>query len=196
MSDINPTFAPKKFSHQEKPSGWARRSCAPYYKKFYGEQMKAEANKMLENRQDLVYPYRIWCTAATGMSHATLYNRINQSIRYLIDHLDENQKFSDWHAMVRIERIKDQGVRISFIPEFRNSSISEFKGILAESRDATPKWKMDMMYWLEEQPEVAVFNAEKLCLSDSEVSEVKTFLSGLDSIGKSIKHDSIKLVRL
>lgn len=177
-----------------KPQGWSRRSQAPYYKEFYGLQMKRDADKMIENREDTVFRYETWCNANTGMSKVTLYNRINQSIRFLLDHLDENKTYSKWHAMTRVSR-EEYGVRISFIAEFKEGDESNFGGTLTQTREATPRWKQELDFWLESDKDDP-FVRENLNLTAEELKDLKTQLAGLDGIGKSIKYNCIKLVRL
>jgi hypothetical protein len=192
MSTPTPINRPRVTS-VPKPAGWARRSQAPYYKDFYGKQLQKDADAMLENRQDLVYRYDLWCNTSTGMSKNTLYNRVNQSIRYLLEHLDPEKKYSDWHAMTRVERV-EYGVRVSFVPEYREGSHSNFGGELTTTREAIPKHLQEIDYWLEGDMDKPLI-IENINLTAEQLNEVKTKLAQLDGIGKVLRYNSIKLIK-
>ena len=194
MSDLPPINRPKPPSVKTKPQGWSRRSQAPYYKEFYGAQMKKDADLMIENRQDMVFRYDLWCNANTGMSKNTLYNRVNQSVRYLLDNLDPDKRYDNWHAMTKVERV-EYGIRISYIPEFREGDSSNFGGQLTTTREAISKWKQEVDYWLEGDKDEPLI-IENIALTNEELKDLRTQLAGLDGIGKSIKFNSIKLVKL
>src|ERR1017187_2048547 len=98
-----------------RPIGWSRKSNAPYYRELYAKQIKAEADDMIKTGSPKCYRYTMWCNDNTGMSRQTLYNRINQSIRYLIEQMDTNDHiYAKWYDSVNVCRDRDIGVVIKF----------------------------------------------------------------------------------
>src|SRR5882724_3565711 len=74
--------------HGKKPAGWGRHSRATYYDEEYATPIKKNIDRMMENKQRMVYRYDRWCTDETGMSTSTLYALINQAIRYICERMD------------------------------------------------------------------------------------------------------------
>jgi hypothetical protein len=196
QNEVVPTPSPpihRKYGR--KPIGTARRSNYPYYNAMYGGQIKKEILKMLENRKDIVYLYDVFCTPSTGVSHNTLYMRINQSLRFALDHLDDEKRtLTSWYSMVRVERRPGSGVRISFIPEFRAASVSDFAPSTVIAEEVAPQWKLDMDEWLE-SGNMEPLKIGELALTQEQVKALKLSLKGIIGIVHVIKSDSITLMR-
>lgn len=175
-----------------RPAGWSRRSNAPYYKEVYAKQLKAEVDKMLENKKPLCFRYSTWCNTNTGMSHQTLYNRINQSIRYLIEQMDIDNKYRNWSDMVRVERMPGVGIIISFIPGLLEDE--SFRADEIEPRDTMPIWKREMEDWLESDS-IKPFCKEGLALTPQEVIDITTSLGTLTNVQASVTSKAIKIIR-
>ena len=198
-NEVVPDITPPSHKDFEsvKPEGWARRSTATYYKPIYGMQMKREADKMLANRQDLTYKYSVWCVGKMSLSEKTLYTRINQSVRYLCEKLDDKTAtYKRWKCMTDINIIPDVGVRISFKPEFRDSDISDFSGTVSESRDVAPRWKVDMDSWLDDNDNEKPFIIDGLMLSKDEVKNIKIALAGLSNVQAVVTSEKIQIIKL
>lgn len=179
----------------KKPPGWAVNSCAPYFKEFYARNIKEAIDKQLENREDIVYRYDIFCGRNQEItSHTTLYNRINQSIRYLLMHLDtEDKKYLTWKQIVNIKRVEGLGIRISFIPEFRNPS-QDFKPEFVLPKEDLPQWRRRMDDWLEGDSQEP-FVLERMSLTHDEVITLNRELGSLQGIIAQVNSGSIKIIR-
>lgn len=204
MSDQVPTYncpssesVNKLFDYAiaKRPPTWGHSSCAPYYKEFYARNIKEAIDKQLENRQDIVYRYSVFCGRDEELcSRTTLYNRVNQSIRFLLEHLDTNdKKYLNWKKIVRIERIAGLGVRISMIREFRNPQ-SNFTPDFVLPKEEQPLWQRKMEDWLE-SGETKPFVMEKLALTEERVKELYVELNRLKGIAAQVTSTSIKIVR-
>lgn len=179
-----------------RPLGWSRKSNAPYYKEMYAEQMRAEADRMLASGNPLVYRYDKWCTDDTQMSKNTLYTRINQAVRYLVECMDApDRRYSKWHDTTRTYRKSGVGVVIEFIPGLRGEDKSGFKADEIQPRENMPRWKREMEDWLESDS-VTPFSIENLALGPDEIAELKVQFAQLSSVIASIKSSSIKIIRV
>jgi hypothetical protein len=179
--------------HGNKPSGWSRRSNATYYREAYALQMKATIDAMWEDRQDRFYSYETW----KHMSHNSVYLRINQSIRYLVDNLDPEHKYARFMQMVSITRERNKGVKITFNEEYRFADTSSFSPAPVIPQSETPKWKQKIETWLEEsEPGDKPFILEGLMLSAEEVRELKLQFAGLKNVGASISASTIRLIKM
>lgn len=176
----------------KRPSGWSSRSNSPYYTDECGKQMREVANRMIETGEPVVYSYDIWCAPPRGMSQNTLYTRINQSIRYLVERLDPNGLYRRWYDSVAIERNHKRGgiiVQLKtgvLLPDFAPRQVEPAKNL--------PNWKRDLDNWLESD-EMKPFNKERLCLTIEEINQLKLELSGLKSIMFSVDARSVKVIK-
>lgn len=183
----------------KRPAGWGRKSIAPYYKENYARGIQIDIDRMIESRGQLVYRYDIWCKDIPGskvpiMSTNTLYNRINQSIKFLIDYLDTpDKKYRDWYNTVRIERRVGLGIVIFFIVGLDIEGA--FHAELAEAVEAMPVWERQMEEWLEGNDN-RPFMKDGLALTADEMTKHKQRFSRLTNVMASITSSTIKIIKL
>ena len=91
-----------KFLASNKPANWGKSSNAPYYSKLYGAEMKKAVDQMRNDKQDIWWRYKVWCTEGTGISEQTLYNRINQSLRFVLERMDDDGVYAQWREQVSL----------------------------------------------------------------------------------------------
>lgn len=178
----------------ERPIGWDRKSNAPYYKEKFARSMKKDIDKMIREKCRLVYRYSVFC--ANGQSKRTLYNRINQSIRYLLEKMDPERIYFRWYESVDIRQKSGLGVTISFFPGLGmdGTGVSEEPGEAIIS-NTMPAWRLEMEEWIE-SGEGQYWVREGLVLNPAEVQELKDQFTQTKGIMVSIKPTSIKLVRV
>lgn len=178
-----------------RPKGVSRRCHYPYYKRFYADEIKKQIDKMIESKMTIIYRFETWDKVC---SRDTLYKRVNQSIRYLLDNLDPNRVYANWYQVVNVHRnYKVMGVAIEFIPEMRGGDIQQpFTGeLITPQESTTPKWRTDMDSWLESDS-ARPFVKERLALSEQEVKDLKMELALLRGIISSIKATGINIIRV
>lgn len=176
-----------------KPKGWGRKSNAPYYQEQFGKQIKIDVDRMIETGNEIVWRYSKWCEAG-GMSENTLYTRVNQSLRYLLEKLDPDRVYAAWHSKIRVERKPRLGVRISYIPGL-GPNADNFVADEAEPKEFTPTWKREMEDWLESS-DPKPFCKEGLALNPDEIKEIKVGLALLEGLMVSINSSSIKIIKM
>lgn len=179
------------------PLGWSHRSNATYFKEEYAQQVKSDIDKMIDTRNDIVYRYGIWCGNGAGqMSNQTLYIRINQSIRYLIERLDPHSLYRKWYETVGIQRKKGLGVVIYFLDEFKETNKSAFKAEEILPIKQQPAWMKKMDDWLEDDKQIQPFVQEKLALTDDEVNVLRESLIQLGGIEASVSSGFVRIIKV
>jgi hypothetical protein len=197
---VDPTVSEKivNLVTTNRPPGWSHRSHATYYKKCYAMELKPCIDKMMIDKNPIIYKYSTWCSPSTGYSPQTIYNRVNQSLRYILDNMDDSKHtYAEWYELVNVRREKGKGVVISYIPGFgNNDEETVLKPESIEPQNTKPIWYRRMDDWIEDNNNFEPFVKENLCLSDEEQIELKIRLSGLSNIQASITQDRVALIRL
>lgn len=180
---------------KKKPSTWSRRSNAAYYGEEYAKQIAKQLDAMMIDRQPRMYKYSEW----PSLQPNTIYLRINQSIRYLLEFLDTDGKYRRFLQVVKItrERTPIAGVLLRIIAEFQEDGSSNFEPTAVIEQREMPKWKQKMENWLDTaEPGGEPFILEGLLLSGDEVKQLKLQFVGLKNIMASISATHIKLLMI
>lgn len=179
----------------KRPAGWGRRSNAPYFKEHYGIEMRDTLDTVLDKKQDVVYDYKTF--EALGMSRATVYLRVNQSIHYVCEYLDPEGKYRDaWDNKIQITKERGVGVRISLLAHCREGYQSAFTPRAVVPAAEMPKWRREMEKFLEGAEPGDKFFKDGLALPPEEVKELNDSFIGVDGFLVNITSFSIKIVRI
>lgn len=185
------------FITSKKPMGWSKGSNAPYYDEYYGKPMKEWIDKMISNRQPMIFRYDVWCAESTGVSQNTLYSRINQSILFVRECMDDaNKTYEKWFRQVRLSRTEGPWIGIYWKKEFE-SGMDKTSGLSPEfiqKPSDRVKWEEEMEEWLEGSSNRPLV-IEGLALTAEQVTQYKLQLHGLQGIDYSVTHSSIKIIR-
>ena len=196
---VNPNVAARlvNVATSTKPAGWSHRSNAPYYKRMYALEIQPFIDRMMVDKQDIIYRYVKWCTVETGISPTTLYFRVNQSIRYLVECMDTpDHKYGQWLELVNITRNRDVGVLISYIPGFGKVDGVQLQPESVTPQSSKPVWVRKMDDWLEDDSNYEPYVKEGLNLTAQEVVDLKVRIYTLKNIQASINQDRVALIRL
>lgn len=179
---------------RKKPPGWGKRSQAPYYKERFGLEMKDVFDSMMSDRQDRVYSLEKF----PNMSVQSIYLRVNQSVRYLLEMLDSpEKKYGRFYEMLSITRERGLGVRISIIPEFRDADVSNFKPTVVIPKEQNPQWRQAVDDYLENaQIGDNPLHIENLALTADEIKDLKVSFAQLKGIIYSVTSYHIKIVKV
>jgi len=182
---------------QNKPLGASHRSCYPYYKTEYGLWIKADVDNMIANKANnlpLVYDYATFCNEQTNISPQTLYARITQSARFLVEQMDDQEgTYHSWYEQIEISKeSKLHGVAIIWKPEF--AAGTNLRPRLAEPQKELPRWRKELNEWLEgEQDEP--FKRENLLLSKDVIAALNAEFEGVAGLFISLTPSSITFVK-
>lgn len=196
-------------TQKDKPVGWSSQSYAPYYTPYFGEQMQrmVDAQMQMFNEgkfQEIVYPFEEFCYPSKpkvegGCSEQSLYLRVNQSIRYVLEKLDTDGRYRRWRDMVDVRRDNDRKCVRVFIKREVKATL---QGIelpqpkMAEPVQIRPKWKRELDDWIENNEDTSPFIKENLILSPQEQTDLKAELSGLTHIEFSVTSSSVKAIKV
>lgn len=180
-----------------RPHGWGRRSVAPYYKERFGKEMKPILDEMIKTREDQLFEYEDF-KKKFGISKETLYLRINQSMRYVIDKMDDvDHTYGRFCEMVEVNRERNVGVIIRFRPECREGEVSNFVPKAVEPKDSLPVWREQLNEFLENStPGDKPFFKEKLALTPEQIQDLTDSLTGIGGILFNVTSYSVKVIRV
>lgn len=178
----------------KRPANWGRRSVAPYFNEKHGKQMKEVLLEMMKTKEDQIFNYEYF-KEKFNMGRVSLYLRVNQSMRYVIEYLDdERQTFGRFCSMISINKI-DAGVILRFKENCRDGDVNDFKPKSVIAKDAPPIWKEKLQDYLENaKPGDKPLLIEKLALTTNEIKELKISLSSVKGVLFNINSYSIKVV--
>jgi hypothetical protein len=180
-----------------KPLGASRRSQYPYYKSSYALWIKADIDKMIAekaNNLPLVYDYKIFCTVETNISEITLYARITQAARFLVEQMDDQEgTYHKWYEQIEISKNqKLGGVAIIWRSEF--SAGTNLRPRLSEPQVELPRWRRELDEWLEgEQDEP--FKRDNLLLGKDVIAKLHQDYDSVQGLFISITPTSITFVK-
>ena len=180
-----------------KPLGVSRRSQYPYYKEQYAKWIKADIDKMIaekEHNLPLVYDYKIFCTSDTNISEITLYARITQAARFLVEQMDDQEStYHKWYESVEISKNRKLGgVAIIWKSEF--AAGTNLRPRLSEPQQELPRWRKELNEWLEgEQDEP--FKRENLLLGKDVIAALMAEFEGVAGLFISLTPSSITFVK-
>lgn len=177
--------ASPSFKEKSRPATWNRRSKAPYYTHEYGLAMKSVADKMLSSKNDQIFELSHFPSLRIN----SLYSRINQGIRFLLEVMDTpDKKYATWRAIILIRNEKD-AIRISFNPAFKDVKFA--------SREVVPKgdrsYKEKVDDFLESNEKVLII--KDLALSTDEALAMIASLKTLQGINYEVTRESIRIVK-
>lgn len=180
---------------RNKPPGWSRRSCAPYYKERFALEMKECLDGMMVDRKDRVFMYDDFLKKH-NISKESLYLRVNQSLRYLLENMDDDDHtYGRFTEMISITRERNVGVCIRFIPEFRDGNVSDFKPSAVIPKDEAPKWKQRIDDFLEDGEIGKPLLIDNLCLTPEEIATMKASFGGVRGLIYNVTSKSIKVIK-
>lgn len=180
---------------RKRPMGWGRRSVAPYYNEHYGKEAKVVLDEMMKDRKDVCYHYSEFLKKF-GISKETLYLRVNQSMRWVVEMMDDkDHTYGRFLAMLTIKRVPGLGITVRFRPECRDGEVSDFKPKAVDANDETPKWKEKLNQWLENTESEPVFLKEGLCLTPVEMEDIKASLNSVQGIMFNVTSFSVKVIK-
>lgn len=181
----------------KKPAGWGRRSRAVYYSEFFAKQIKKTIDEMIASKEDCIFEY----TTFSDMAPSTLYQRINQSMRYLIECMDDdNRTYGKFSEMVKIQVVKGKlgGIKLMWKEEHRETPLVDFSPRKIIPEADKPKWREAMDKFIEsDDTGQRPFIRDGLCLTPEEIRQLKTEFVGTEAtLLVDIKSHCIKIIKI
>ena len=173
-----------------KPKNWKRVSNSPYYKSKYGYELRGIVDQMIELREDTEYRY---CDFPR-ISKSSLYLRVNQAKRFILDNLDDDNKYAQFFELINITRERT-GVRLTLDEEFRDPS-KPYLGATVVSKEKQRGLQGEIDDWLEHAKVGNIFRRSKLALDPEAIHDIEVSMQGLMDVVFSITTSTIKIVKV
>jgi hypothetical protein len=175
-----------------KPATFGPRSNSPYFKELYGQVMKEAADVMIETREDCMYYY----SQFPNISDGTVYAMVNQSMRFLVERMDdETFKYAKWANVINVTKERGVGVRISFIEDYRNASSMAHvrpKSVLGKAQ--APAWKQEVDTYCADDRMTKPLEIKGLCLTPDEIKMMRDSLARIAVISE-VTAQSIVIIK-
>lgn len=181
-----------------RPEGTSKKSSYPYYKEFYARKIQPRIDDMIKGKGSLIFRYAEFCGSG-GFSESTLYLFVNQASRYLVERMDkEDLRYFQWKNTSKTTRSKERGgVCIDFLPGFRcNDDVNFTPELVQAIADGTPRWRIDLNEWLENDKATAPFCREGLTLSLEEMNGLKVEMRSVRGVEVSINCKKIMAIKV
>jgi hypothetical protein len=197
----SPTARAKIFNEVDKmdikkPVHWKRRSTASYYRERFGLEFKETIDKMLadERKEDVLYSYNVYCAPDYGMTPNTLYTRLYQSMKYMLDYMDTpDHKYEDAMSKIELSRKKGVGILLSFMPDVKLGK--PFLPETVKRADESASWKQELIDWMNTPHEIGERKiVDKLTLTESEVNDWTIRLNNSESYTAVVTSNAIKVM--
>lgn len=175
----------------KRPPGWSKRSSSPYYNERAANELKVSLDDMLENGQDMLFPIN----DGRQRSIHSLYLRINQAFRFLMDYKDPNGIYAQLNERIRIRRMFGIGVKLELIDGADAVGLPRAK--VARNPINRLSWKDAVESYIEnakvgDDPLLI----ENIVLMPSQIQELKDSMLGISGFIYSVTAKSIKIVRI
>jgi hypothetical protein len=179
----------------KRPLGWGRRSIAPYFNERCGLEMKQVLDVMIKDRTDQLFDYKEF-QSKFGLNKDSLYLRVNQGIRYLLEMMDTPERtYSRFMEMCTVRKKHGIGIVIAIKSECRKDFVSDFKPKPVDASEDAPAWKIKMQHWLADDESTDKFFKEGLALTTDEINELKAMLDALPDVMHSVTSYSVKIIK-
>jgi len=176
---------------KKRPHGWSRKSYATYYKRRYAEWLKRDIDEMIKDRKPRTYRKDLW----PNVSVRSLYLRVNQSLRYLLDienNMDEQGIYKKFREEVLITMINDTGVVMKFDDVLEGDSP---KAEVCIAEEDNPAWRYAMNEWLDNPEATEPFHKDGLLLTPEQCEQLNAELDGLTNIIFSVSTREVKIIK-
>lgn len=155
------------------PHNWSYRSSSPYYKEYYGKELKGVFDRLAAGGPPEVFSFSDG--RQKNMLPGTVYLRVNQSILYLLEQLDtEDDYYKKLRKRIVVERKLGLGIKLSLRPDGITEDAKSFKP-MTEHQMVTeaPRWKRILLEWVSNANVGDEYDKEGLSLTASEVKELE-----------------------
>lgn len=181
-----------------KPLGVKSFAHYPYYKEVYAKKLKFAVDKMISDKQDIIFRYEIFCSGPNAMSKGTLYSFVNQAMRYLVENMDSERVYANWRESITVSRNASRGgIVMSYLRGFGSTSMPDLIGesIVPVEDGSIPQWRRELDAWLESDS-VQPFIKEHLAMTREEMIALKQELDEVRGIQHSVNCISIRILKV
>lgn len=181
---------------EKRPTTWSGMTVASYYKERFALELKAVVDEMMKayaaaDLTDVEWSFKDY----PEMAPSTIYNKLNQSKRYLLEKMDIQGIYSAFFQLVNFTRERT-GIRLSYARDIRNPNENTFKPKKVISKYDGPTWKIKIQKWLDNAKEKERLHVKNLSLTPEEIDVANELLSNIHDILFEVTDEDIRIVKL
>lgn len=173
----------------KRPRTSSKMSNFSYYREPFGLQMKVALDTMMETRRDCIWRYSNY----PELSPSSLYQRINQSLNFLLREMDHEGKYAAIRDMIVISRKDNKsGIVMAFIRDKLEGR--EFKPDFIGEEEKVLQWREEIDKFLDD-PDKTVLHLKNLALTYGEIQTIQNSFLGVEGIICVVTEREIKVVK-
>lgn len=173
---------------KKRPVTWGKTSNASYYNIKYAKHIQPFVDKAIASKQDMVFLYSQY----PQLSAKTLYLRINQSLLFLVDCLDDDTlKYQQYKNMTECKIEPGIGLRFTYLLMYQNDGMPDPIMVSPQSKSFIWREKIDLFL---DDPKSTELFIDKLLLTPDQIDDVRASLI-LDGIISSVNAHHIKIIK-
>ena len=169
---------------------------ATYYRERYAIELRGTLDEMMAEHAQGIYENRLFRYDESPLSKNSLYLYVQQSRQYLLDNLDPDGKYAKFMEYIRWGKRHGLGIEIKYDRMICSPGTTIRASKVVEEDKQSAVWKDKLDKFLETAPERATLVIDKLALSEEEIAEVESQITGLQNVLFDIKSSRIKIAKL
>lgn len=178
-----------KQKKSRRPLHTSRRSNYSYYHEVFALEVKQVLDDMIADKKD-----RIWrLSSYPDLKVSSLYMRIYQGIRYLIENMDPDGIYAKYRLEYMTLTKEKDGVRLSWLRDRLEGR--GFKPDIVSDREITHEWKEHVERFIEQSDE-KILHLKNLALTIQQVNDLQSSFEGLEGIMSVVTEREIKIVKV
>jgi len=176
--------------YRDRPAGQSKSTIQPYYKERFALEMKSIIETVEQMGQDAIILYADY----PDLSKLSVYLRVNQGFRFLVDNLDFDppNRFRALKDKLKITREK-AGIRISFTRLTTDKPLTAKKVIAKEDNLA---WQDKLEEFLGNSKPGDTFEQNDLSLTQEQIDTLEISMSQLENFLCKISPTNIKILHV
>lgn len=183
-----PEFITAVSNNRRLPNNVSRLSVYSYYRPEFALQVKLVIDEMIETKRDKEWRYLDF----PDLRPRTLYQRIFQSIKYLVDNLDPDGKYAAFKKItVLSDKVSKTGVRLSWVRDMLDGR--EFKATDVTLDYKMQQWKLEIDKFLTDTTK-KVLHLKSLALTSEEIESLRVSLE-IPGLYPFISEREIKIIK-
>lgn len=185
------------FEEQKKPTAWSNRSNAPYYKERYAIQLQTILDVMMEEYSKGIIDSRMFKYKDFNLKKSSLYLMINQAKLFLIDNMDNDNRYRKFLDNVKVKQ-EQEGVVLRYCKDIINDtkiSIDRATPIqtLTEQQISI---QVKVEEFLQNAKAGDKLELKNLSLDDDMIEALESSVNQLEDIVASISRTNLRLIKL
>lgn len=162
----------------------------PYYNERLAKELVPYIDKMLETKEDFAFPIDVF---GGQMSVNTLKKRMLNTIKYIVDHLDnEDKRYLNWRLSVEV-CIEDTAIVLRWRDRPKFEPNSTWYGYPVTKRPESHLWRSELADWIESDK--PLFHKTGLTLKSEDIIYIKELFSTSPAFTARVSESEIKVIR-